>query len=255
MNARNVRATGLSLAAAVATAVWMIGATNTPSVAQSNVPSAVQPAGDAAASTAPAPPATPTAEPSAEPARTYERAARTKSAPAAPADVQPAQPTATVAIPGGPANVYYSPGGFGYAQITGPETDEQRRLREESTRLELELGNLLKEHAAAADEAKAALRPRIQENLVSQFDARQKGRDLEIADLEAQVERLRDLHQRREAAKAEIVNARLAQLLRSAEGLGWDGNDSTGWDEAQSTSPHYRDFAMPGRRPAAVRGR
>lgn len=98
------------------------------------------------------------------------------------------------------------------------------RETQQNLRIEQEIRSVL-EALPELDSAdrKATARQRLQELPTRQFEARQRSRDLEIGRLEAEVRRLRDLHERREAAKDEIVRARLDQLIRSAEGLGWDG--------------------------------
>jgi hypothetical protein len=47
-----------------------------------------------------------------------------------------------------------------------------------------------------------------------------------IKELEAQIKRLREIHQRREQQKDRIVADRLQQLLRDADGLGWGTEDA-----------------------------
>ena len=73
---------------------------------------------------------------------------------------------------------------------------------------------------AAGDERDAAER-KLTDALAEQFDARQTAREKELAALEAKVKKLRDLHDKRAAAKDEIVARRADTLLREAAGLGW----------------------------------
>ncbi|MBX3442185.1 MAG: hypothetical protein KF774_07240 [Planctomyces sp.] len=88
------------------------------------------------------------------------------------------------------------------------------------------LGELVREYKSQdenADEAaKAATKEELTTLLREQFDARQAQRQQELADLEARVQKLRELLNRRQEARDEIVNSRLTELLRSADGLGWD---------------------------------
>jgi hypothetical protein len=74
-------------------------------------------------------------------------------------------------------------------------------------------------------------RRRLQEALakvVSQhFDVRQQMRQRELQELEAQLARLKDVHQRREREKDQIVRDRVQQLLRDADGLGWGSGSAT----------------------------
>lgn len=154
----------------------------------------------------------------------------------------PAAPSADVLRPADPAflppaaanitqvrqlDVFSRPDAVPYlwADASTQESEQVAQARREIHRLEAEAQAILAEYAAAETDAKAAVKTRLQEAIQQQFDARQQERNLQIADLEEQVKRLRDLHQKREAAKAEIVESRLAQLIRSTEGLGWDGGD------------------------------
>ena len=54
-----------------------------------------------------------------------------------------------------------------------------------------------------------------------QFEAYQKQREEELNALEAKVQKLRELHARREEEKKDIIGDRVRGLLRNADGLGW----------------------------------
>jgi hypothetical protein len=54
-----------------------------------------------------------------------------------------------------------------------------------------------------------------------QFEAYQKQREEELNALEAKVQKLRELHDRREKEKKDIIGDRVRGLLRNADGLGW----------------------------------
>ena len=73
----------------------------------------------------------------------------------------------------------------------------------------------------AGGDAKAAAEDKLDALLAEQFDAAQKEREEALAALESKVRRLRSLHDKRAAAKAEIVARRADTLLREADGLGW----------------------------------
>ena len=105
------------------------------------------------------------------------------------------------------------------------ESEEVLGLRHEDQKLETEVQSLLGQYAAEKDEgSKDDVREKLTEALQQQFDLRQKMRDQEITQLEEQIKRLRELFEKREAAKSKIIQARFDQLIRGAEGLGWDGN-------------------------------
>jgi len=65
------------------------------------------------------------------------------------------------------------------------------------------------------------LREKLNDVLQQQFDAQQQRRKAEIEKIEAQIKKLREVMQKREDAKREIVRRRLDQLIQEAEGLGW----------------------------------
>ena len=75
----------------------------------------------------------------------------------------------------------------------------------------------------AGDDAQADAREALNALLAGQFDEAQKSRETDLAALEAKVARLRELHDKRAAAKTEIVARRADTLLRAADGLGWEG--------------------------------
>lgn len=82
-----------------------------------------------------------------------------------------------------------------------------------------ELARKLREAKSEVDKDK--LRTLLTEALDHQFDLRQKRHKAEIENLEAQVKKLKDLVQKRQDARREIISKRLDQLQREAEGLGW----------------------------------
>jgi hypothetical protein len=82
-----------------------------------------------------------------------------------------------------------------------------------------ELARKLRDAKAEADKDK--LKAQLAETLEKQFDLRQKRHTTEIENLEAQVKKLKELVQKRQEARRDIINKRLDQLQREAEGLGW----------------------------------
>lgn len=66
-----------------------------------------------------------------------------------------------------------------------------------------------------------ALEGELTNVLTETFVARQAAHEKEVAALERKVRRLREQLDRRKERQAEIVDFRLKQLLREAEGLGW----------------------------------
>jgi hypothetical protein len=75
--------------------------------------------------------------------------------------------------------------------------------------------------SATSDTQRSEARAKLAVNLGKQFDLRQKRHGLEIEALEAQVKKLKELVQKRQESRSEIISRRVDQILREAEGLGW----------------------------------
>lgn len=85
-----------------------------------------------------------------------------------------------------------------------------------------EAEGLARAYAAEKSETERdKLKSRLSEILQQQFDKRQKRHEDEIKELEAQVKKLRDLVEKRQENRREIIARRLDQILRDAQGLGW----------------------------------
>lgn len=122
-------------------------------------------------------------------------------------------PSAPMLYPGAPA------GG-------DPETNE---LTSQDQQFEQEVQSLERQLAATDDEkAKADLKEKLAAALEHQFDAQQKLRQLEISRIEARVQKLRGLVQKRTESRRKIIDNRLEQLLNDAEGLGWSSGTAAG---------------------------
>jgi hypothetical protein len=86
---------------------------------------------------------------------------------------------------------------------------------------------LVAKFQASTDAAeRRSVREELQKVIGDHFAVRQQIRAKELAELQAQVRRLQELHDRRELEKDQIIADRMGQLLRDAEGLGWGGGDS-----------------------------
>jgi hypothetical protein len=95
-------------------------------------------------------------------------------------------------------------------------------LHNDESRLEEEARSLVGQYSASKDEGEQAkIRSKLSAVLEKQFDLQEKRRDLEVARLEAQLKKIRELMRKRADARQTIVEKRLDQLLREAQGLGW----------------------------------
>lgn len=103
------------------------------------------------------------------------------------------------------------------------ESDETTRLSALDAQLGQQAESLVKQLAEATEENdRAKLKQSLQETLAQQFDTQQKVRELEVASVEARVKKLRDVITKRNDARRSIIDRRLDQLVREAEGLGWN---------------------------------
>jgi hypothetical protein len=102
-------------------------------------------------------------------------------------------------------------GRFGPVNVITGET----RLVQEAEQVARLIG------AARADAEKDKLNDQLSDILEKQFDLRQRRHERELAELEAQVRKLRALVQKRQENRREIVARRLDVIVRDAEGLGW----------------------------------
>jgi hypothetical protein len=75
--------------------------------------------------------------------------------------------------------------------------------------------------SATSDAQRSDARTKLAENVGKQFDLRQKRHGLEIEALEAQIKKLRELVQKRQESRSEIISRRVDQIVRESEGLGW----------------------------------
>ena len=97
---------------------------------------------------------------------------------------------------------------------------EQEALAEQ----ESETQRLISEYGQTEDEKERGWIAGEMEKVVARhFEIRQASRDRELKRLEEQVRKLREVHQKRAKQKEQIVQDRVRQLLRDADGLGWGG--------------------------------
>jgi hypothetical protein len=96
-----------------------------------------------------------------------------------------------------------------------------RGMQAENASLAHQSEALVHQLAKAKGEDREKVKTKLAEALEKQFDLRQKRHQAEIAALEAQVNQLKELVQKRQENRREIISKRLDQLVRDAEGLGW----------------------------------
>jgi hypothetical protein len=129
----------------------------------------------------------------------------------------PAQQPA--ALPVAPTTAPASSNGFPYYPMANPLA--AMPLHREDLELARQSQDLVRKYAKAEGESKEAIKAKLTDLLGKQFDSRQKRYGDEIAALEAQVKRLRDLVQKRQENRQDIITRRFEQLVRETQGLGW----------------------------------
>jgi hypothetical protein len=106
-------------------------------------------------------------------------------------------------------------------QGPGQDPEMQKLLAEEGKSQREAVGLVAEYTRKEKDSEREAVKTKLADVLGKQFDAQQKRRDLELTRLEAQVKKLREVMKKRGDARQNIVNNRLDQLIREADGLGW----------------------------------
>jgi hypothetical protein len=124
-----------------------------------------------------------------------------------------------------------SPTESGVFNAIGPTSSPAQDM----VQCEREAARLTAEYGRIPDEKE---RSKVKESLAKvlekEFDLHQKARSQEIEQIEARVKRLRNLMDKRNQARKTIVNARLDQLIRDSEGLGWTPNSTPTVIETQT---------------------
>ena len=117
---------------------------------------------------------------------------------------------------------------------------EAEKLRDAEAEAAGEAEHILSQlQQASTNTARAELKPKLREALVQQFDAQQKRRSLEIANIEERLAKYKETLKKRDTAKDTIVDRRLDQLM----GVG----DDLGWEETQPTPKAARGAAKASR--------
>jgi hypothetical protein len=97
----------------------------------------------------------------------------------------------------------------------GSQSHEEAQLANQTAELAQQLAS------AKSDTDRDKLKTELSKILEKQFALRQERHQKEIESLEAQVKKLRDLVDKRQENRREIIANRLDQILRESQGLGW----------------------------------
>ena len=122
------------------------------------------------------------------------------------------------AAPAPPASIFYVPSAAttsNYMVFGSPAAQQDGEVR-----------RLMDHYRATKDEnERARIAKELPGLIAMQFDARQEARERELKQLEDQLQKLKELHAKRGQQKEQIIDERVRQLLREADGLGW-GSDT-----------------------------
>ena len=129
---------------------------------------------------------------------------------------------------------------------SGELTEVQRRVQAEAKAIaqrdhELAVATraTLATYAKATDNArKEEITEQLRSLVTEHFEVKQALRETQLAELEARVKRLRELHDRRTSAKSTIIEKRAQLLLDEANGLGWNmSSEGRSWNGQQAPRP------------------
>ncbi len=108
------------------------------------------------------------------------------------------------------------------APPTHDANSPERKLAIAESDAKRRVGTLIQQlERAESDSRRDEIRSKLTESLGQQFDLRQKRHGLEIDALEARVKKLKQLVQKRQENRAEIISRRLDQIVRESQGLGF----------------------------------
>jgi len=102
-----------------------------------------------------------------------------------------------------------------YYTISAPLSHEETQLGNQANDIAHQLGN------AKSSDDREKLKTQLGTILEKQFELRQQRHKKEIESLETQVKKLRDLVDKRQENRREIIAKRLDQILQESQGLGW----------------------------------
>jgi hypothetical protein len=109
------------------------------------------------------------------------------------------------------------------SQTSMPTPDPAlKQLKTEEAAFEYQIDSLIRQlWIADSDARRDDVKTKVGEALGKQFDVRQKRHGIEIETLEARVKKLKQLVQKRQENRVEIISRRLDQVVRDSQGLGF----------------------------------
>lgn len=118
-------------------------------------------------------------------------------------------------------NVRFGEAGGGYRAPITVQRFKYTPQSKEMMASELQVAKLLREFQSAEESDKKDIVDQINAEVLKQFELRQAAREKELEELEEQLAKLKEKHQKRESMKDEIISDRVNDLLNNLQGLGW----------------------------------
>ena len=110
---------------------------------------------------------------------------------------------------------------FGVTTQNGGDPERDKLINSEAE-IDRTVYKLMVEYKATdKEEERGKIKTKLASALSKLFDVQQKRRELELSRLEAKLKKVRALMKKRDEERKVIIDNRLNQLVREAEGLGW----------------------------------
>lgn len=110
--------------------------------------------------------------------------------------------------------------------LAHPTDEATSKLLLRERQLSEQCASLAMDYANTTEEAARSVQlDNLTKLVAEQFEVRQGLHEKALADLDAQLKRLRAVHLQRAQQQDRIIQERVQQLLRDTEGLGWNGID------------------------------
>jgi hypothetical protein len=120
--------------------------------------------------------------------------------------------------------------------VSTPADLEMQAALDDETAARHAVAGLVEKYGRAENETeRAELKSQLAKALGDEFVAQQKRRSHELDRVEAQLKKVRDVLRKRADERQSIVDKRLEQLVREAEGLGW--SEPSGFPEVHPVIP------------------
>jgi hypothetical protein len=120
------------------------------------------------------------------------------------------------------SNARFETSPLGYSLTRVEKDPEMDKLISGENSAAQDVNRLLADYKGTEkEEERTKIKTKLATALSKQFDMQQKRRELELSRLEAKLKKVRELMKKRDEERKLIIDRRLDQLVREADGLGW----------------------------------